>query len=202
MAGGAQVIGHELTARVIDARAADGQLVPSQTVSGEGEALDLDGVRVELFYPGPTQGSGNAAVHFPAAGVLFMVGPQVDARYGLFPDVHVRHFAGSVRRLLERDWELFIAARYDAMDRTAVARAADFFAALQDATQRAFAQGLPVWELETIGGYASNALHEDFGDLAGFEAHLPILALRVVHHYLMGGWGLEDTRTPELVLTP
>jgi len=39
-----------------------------------------------------------------------------------------------------------------------------------------------------------------FGDLEGFDGHIGQMAIRIVHHYLMGGWGLEDTPEPAVLL--
>ncbi|MGH8322209.1 MAG: hypothetical protein ACRETD_00185, partial [Steroidobacteraceae bacterium] len=40
--------------------------------------------------------------------------------------------------------------------------------------------------------YVADALRAEFGTLDGFDQHVPIMAFRYAHHYLMGGWGLED----------
>jgi hypothetical protein len=49
-------------------------------------------------------------------------------------------------------------------------------------------------------GYCIGQLAERFGDLEGFEGHVGQMAIRIVHHYLMGGWGLEDTPEPRLLM--
>ena len=76
----------------------------------------------------------------------------------------------------------------------------DFVDALAEASQRAFADGLPIWVIEAMAPYAQEALQDRFGDLDGFDRHVGIGAIRLVHYYLMGGWGLEDTARPELLL--
>lgn len=43
-------------------------------------------------------------------------------------------------------------------------------------------------------------LRESFGDLEGFDQHVGQMSIRIVHHYLMGGWGLEDTPEPAVLL--
>lgn len=48
--------------------------------------------------------------------------------------------------------------------------------------------------------FCSDALRDEWGDLDGFEEHVGLGALRLVHHYLMFGWGIEDTQHPELLL--
>lgn len=201
LAPNAQVVAHELTAEVISGRGADGQLPATKTVGREGDTLELDGVPLRLIYPGPTQGTGNLAVYFPDHRVLFMVGPQADARYGLFPDFHIEHYVASVRSLFDLDFDTFVPGRYGLMRPEDLRKACDYFEAIQVATQEAFAVGVPVWDIDLLSAFVAPALKDRFGDLDGFHRHLPIGALRIVHHYLMGGWGLEDTAMPELVYT-
>lgn len=190
-------VGHELTATVIEGRRSDGQLPLTRVVRGRGEDLELDGVRMRLRYPGPTVGTGNLAVHLPDQRLLFMVGPRADARYGLFSDFHLRHYAGNVRSLLDMEIDRFVPGRSRTMSVHEAACACDYVEAVQEASQRAFAGGVPIWEYEPMERYVAEALREDFGSLEGFERHIGIGALRVVHHYLTGGWGLEDTTGPE-----
>ena len=49
-------------------------------------------------------------------------------------------------------------------------------------------------------GFVGGALSERFGDLEGFDGHIGQMAIRIVHHYLMGGWGLEDTPSGGVLL--
>ena len=65
----------------------------------------------------------------------------------------------------------------------------------------AFATGVPVWSLAAVREEAIDRLAGEFGDLDGFREHVGLTALRVIHHYLMGGWGLEDTTRPDLLET-
>lgn len=198
----AELVGHELTARVIAGRGADGQLELTRLVRGHGEELELDGVRLTLHYAGPTVGTGNLAVHLPEQRLLFIVGPRADARYGLFPDFHLRHYAASVRSLLALEIERVVPGRSRVMSPQDARRACDYVEALKDGSQRAFAEGVPIWEYAPMESYVADALRERFGSLDGFDRHVGIGAIRVVHHYLMGGWGLEDTTEPERLLTP
>jgi hypothetical protein len=200
LAPGAEVHGHELTARMIAGRGASGQSAIDRPLAGAGEARTLDGVAVELRYPGPTQGSGNLAVHFPERRVLFLVGPRADARYGLFADVHFSHYARAVRSLLDLEFDVVVPGRGALMDRAGLERSLEYVETMQLVTQEAFAQGLPVWIMPVLEGYAKGRLADRFGDLEGFDDHVGIGAIRVVHHYLMGGWGLEDTHEPERIL--
>jgi hypothetical protein len=43
-------------------------------------------------------------------------------------------------------------------------------------------------------------LQDRFGDLDGFDEHIGMVALRIVHHYLMGGYSLEDTPAAGILL--
>ncbi len=86
------------------------------------------------------------------------------------------------------------------MDPAGLKRAADYLDALCDAAQRAFADGVPIWVYEAMEPYVRGLLEAEYGMLEGFADHVGIAAIRVVHYYLMGGWGLEDTATPELIL--
>jgi len=199
--GGPQdVVGHALTARVIQHRGADGQLPITRTIGGDGMMLDLDGVEVELIYAGPSVGTGNLAVLLPQRRVLFVVGPQCNARYGIFPDFHFRHVTRVWRVLAEQEADTFVPGRYAVLDASTVRRAADYVDALAVACQMALCQGVPVWEVETMGGFVGGQLRAEYGDLEGFDEHVAAAAIRIVHHYLMGGWGIEDTAHPERLL--
>ena len=76
----------------------------------------------------------------------------------------------------------------------------DFIEAVQEEAQRAFAEFVPIWMLDAMQGYVSSKLQDRFGDLDGFQEHIGLIAVRIVHHYLMGGWGLEDTPSPDILL--
>jgi glyoxylase-like metal-dependent hydrolase (beta-lactamase superfamily II) len=200
LAPDAEVVAHELTARVITGRGADGQSPVTRVVRGGGETLTLDGVELRLLYPGPTQGTGNLAVELPGRRLVFMVGLQAGARYGMFPDFHFEQIARSMGRVLELDFNVLVPGRYSLIDRAQAKRALDYIERLKESAQRAFANGVPIWELAAMTEWASRELAEEFGDLDGFDRHVGIGALRAVHHYLTGGWGLEDTAHPDLLL--
>ena len=197
----AEVVAHELCARVVRGRGSVGQSAVTRTVRGSGEVLDLDGVHAALVYPGPSQGTGNLAVHLPALDLLYLTGPRADARYGMFADVHVEHVAHSWRQLVALAPRVVVAGRGPILDTEGLARACRYVEALQFAMQKAFASGVPVWSLAAVREEALDRLTGDFGDLDGFREHVGLTALRVIHHYLMGGWGLEDGARPELLGT-
>ena len=67
LAPDARIIAHELTSAVVSARGSDGQLPATETWSGETAWYEIDGVRFQLIYPGPTHGDGNSATWFPRA---------------------------------------------------------------------------------------------------------------------------------------
>jgi glyoxylase-like metal-dependent hydrolase (beta-lactamase superfamily II) len=197
LAAEASVIAHELCARVVAERAHPEQSVVTREVTGDRETVELDGRRIELSYPGPTQGTGNLAVVLD--GVLFVVGPRADARYGLWPDVHFRHAARIWRELADRDLQAVVPGRGPVMDADGLRVAANYLDALAEAAQRAFADGVPIWIYEAMEPYVRERLRAMYGTLDGFDDHVGIAAIRIVHYYLMGGWGLEDSARPELV---
>lgn len=195
LAGSAELVAHELCARVLESR---GQH-PTRRLNEDAE-LELGGLRLALLYRGPSQGTGNLAVHLPEQRVLFLVGPRADVRYGLFPDMHFRHVSRVWRELAELEVDVVVPGRGPTMDRAGLLRAAAYVDALAEASQRAFADGLPIWVIEAMEPYVQEALRERFGELDGFDRHVGIGSIRLVHYYLMGGWGLEDTARPELLL--
>jgi glyoxylase-like metal-dependent hydrolase (beta-lactamase superfamily II) len=195
LAGSGELVAHELCARVLETR---GQH-PTQRLSEDAE-LELGGVRLSLLYRGPSQGTGGLAVHLPEQRVLFLVGPRADARYGLLADMHFRHLTRVWRELAELDVDVVVPGRGATMDAAGLRNAADYVDAIAESAQRAFAEGVPIWVYEAMEPYAQEALRERFGGLDGFDRHVGIAAIRLVHFYLMGGWALDDTSTPELQL--
>lgn len=193
----AGVIAHRACARIAAGRTAAVQLPATRTVESTGE-VELADVVLELIQPGPLVGTGALAARVPSAGVLFSLGPLPNARYGLLPDYHLEHYPRSVQALLELDWEVFVPGRYAPMARPDVIRALAYLEALQVVCQKAFADGVQIWDLRAIRRVAREKLSGSFGDLDGFDEHVGVTAFRIVHHYLMGGWGLEDTQRPEL----
>ena len=195
-----EVVAHELCATVIERRGAPQQRRADRLIRGDGEELELCGVRFELRYPGPTQGTGNLAVHLPERRVLFLAGPRVDARYGLLPDFHLRHVTRIWRELAELDVDVVVPARGPLMTTAELARAADYIEAVQEAAQQAFAEGVAIWVIQEMEPFVAGRLRGRFGDLDGFDRHIGISSIRIVHYYLMGGWGMEDTANPEALM--
>jgi glyoxylase-like metal-dependent hydrolase (beta-lactamase superfamily II) len=197
---GAPVIAHELCAAVIERRGAPGQRPADRVVRGSGEEVQIGGAVVRLLYPGPTQGTGGLAVHLPEQRVLFLAGPRADARYGLLPDFHLRHVTRIWRELASLDLDVVVPARGPVMTPAGLVRAADYIDAIKVAAQEAFAEGVPIWVIEAMEPFVAGRLRERFGDLDGFDRHIGIASIRIVHHYLMGGWGMEDTADPEALI--
>jgi hypothetical protein len=95
----------------------------------------------------------------------------------------------------DTSFETFVPGRFVPMERSAAVFAIDYVEALDEACQRAYLEpGVFIWLMDAVGAWVADGLRSRFGQLDGFEMHLPLGAFRFVHHYLMGGWGLEDTR--------
>jgi glyoxylase-like metal-dependent hydrolase (beta-lactamase superfamily II) len=190
----AEIIADELCAKVIKLRAADGQLLPTRVLSGASNAINIDGVAITLLNPGPTHGSGNLGAWFAEEKILYSSDTILaNARYGFLPDYHLCNFVRFMRGFLELDWQTFVPGRFEITDRKGFTRGCEYFEAMETECQNAFAEFVPIWVYEAMYGYVSAKLKARFGDLDGFDEHVGQTAIRVVHHYLMGGWGLEDT---------
>jgi glyoxylase-like metal-dependent hydrolase (beta-lactamase superfamily II) len=197
----ADVIADEMCARVIKLRSAQGQSQPTRVLSGERHELTVDGVDLVLLNPGPTHGSGNLAAWFEEEKVLFSADTVLaNAKYGFMPDYHFANFLPFMRGFLELDWERFVPGRYDLTDRAGFERGVDFIEAVMTACQQAFVNFVPIWAYEPMKGFCIEQLGAEYGDLEGFEGHVGQMAIRIVHHYLMGGWGLEDTPKHQVLL--
>lgn len=197
----ADIIADEICAKVIKLREAEGQLPPTKTLCGEQHELVIDGVNLLLLNPGPTHGSGNIAAYFAEEKTLFSSDTILaNARYGFMPDYHFCNFISYMRSFLALDWDCFIPGRYEISDRTGFEHGVNFIAALMDECQRAFVNFVPIWAYEPMKDHCIEQLADRFGDLDGFEDHVGQMAIRIVHHYLMGGWGLEDTPEPSYLL--
>lgn len=197
----AEIVADELCAKVIKLRASEGQTLPTRLLSGARNELSIDGVDLVLLNPGPTHGSGNLAAYFADEKTFFSSDTILaNAKYGFMPDYHFANFVPFMQGFLELDWDRFIPGRYEMTDRAGFERGVSFIAAVMDACQHAFVNFVPIWMYEPMKGFCMEQLGEQFGDLEGFEGHVGQMAIRIVHHYLMGGWGLEDTTPPSILL--
>ncbi len=197
----AEIIADEMCARVIAQRQAQGQRRPDRVISGPKNRITADGTELTLLNPGPTHGSGNLAAWFAEEKLLFSSDTILaNARYGLLPDIHLANFTRFMRGFLGLDWDTFVPGRYRLTDRAGFARGCEYLEAMQETCQQAFVEFVPIWDYDAMRDYVGARLRERFGDLDGFEEHVGMTAIRVVHHYLMGGWSLEDTPQPGYLL--
>ena len=197
----ADIIADELCAKVIKLRGAEGQLQPTRVLTGERNELSIDGIDLVLLNPGPTHGSGNMAAWFAEEKTLFSSDTILaNARYGFMPDYHFWNFVKYMRGFLELDWDRFVPGRFEMTDRSGFERGVNFIEAVMTACQHAFVNFVPIWMYDPMKGFCIEQLGDQFGDLEGFEGHVGQMAIRIVHHYLMGGWGLEDTAEPRVLL--
>jgi glyoxylase-like metal-dependent hydrolase (beta-lactamase superfamily II) len=197
----AHIIADEICAKVIKLRRAEGQLQPTTIVTGPENRMEIDGVKFTLLNPGPTHGSGNISAHFAEEGILFSSDTILgNAKYGFLPDYHIGNFVKFMRGFLDRDWKTFVPGRFGLTDREGFKRGCDLFEAVQIESQNAFAEFVPIWAYEPMRAYVSKKLVSRFGDMDGFDGHIGQMSIRIVHHYLMGGWGLEDTPDPQVLL--
>lgn len=201
LAPDAEIIADAICAKVVKCRGAEGQLQPTRVLSDARNELRIDGVDLLLLNPGPTHGSGNIAAYFADEGVLFSSDTILaNARYGFMPDYHFANFTRFMRGFLDLEWDRFVPGRFGMTDRAGFERGCDFIDAVQVACQQAFANFVPIWLYEPMKGFVGGQLGEKYGDLEGFDGHIGQMAIRIVHHYLMGGWGLEDTPEPSVLL--
>jgi glyoxylase-like metal-dependent hydrolase (beta-lactamase superfamily II) len=201
LAPGAEIVADALCDKVIGLRGAQGQLQATRVLQGERNELTIDGVELLLLNPGPTHGTGNMACYLADEKTLFSSDTILaNARYGFMPDYHFCNFVRYMRGFLSLDWDSFVPGRYEITDRAGFIRGVDFIEALMTECQKAFVNFVPIWAYEPMKGYCIGQLGEKFGDLEGFEGHVGQMAIRIVHHYLMGGWGLEDTPEPRVLM--
>ena len=197
----AEIIADEMCAKVIGLRRAKGQSLPTRLLSGQRNEVTIDGLTFVLLNPGPTHGTGNLSAWFAEEKLLFSSDTVLpNARYGFMPDYHICNFVRFMRGFLELDWQTFVPGRYEVTDRARFERGCDFIEAVQEESQRAFAEFVPIWVMDAMQGYVGSRLQERFGDLDGFQEHIGMVALRIVHHYLMGGYSLEDTPVAGILL--
>lgn len=201
LAPDAEIIADVMCGQVIGLRAARGQRRPTRALSGVENTLNIDGVELTLLNPGPTHGTGHLTAYFAPERLLFSSDTILpNARYSFMPDYHIWNFVRFMRGFLSLDWDRFVPGRFDIADRARFEHGCDYIEAVQEASQRAFVEFVPIWVLDAMKGYVAPRLAPRFADLDGFNDHVGLTALRIVHHYLMGGYGLEDTPTPGYVL--
>jgi hypothetical protein len=189
LAPDAERVAHEWCAQVVALRGADGQL-PVTRAFLEPQAIGP----ARVFFAGLTSASGNVVSHFAGHGVLYAPDTVLpNARYSMLPNWHIRNFSGSLHSLLELDFDTFVPGRGDVMTRAEFERGIAFLDAVHDAAQHAFAESVAVWMFDAIDAFVKQRLAADWSSLDGFDDNVGIMAFRIAHHYLTGGWSTEDT---------
>ena len=189
LAPDAERVAHAWCARIVERRGADGQLPATRTFEDEEQVGPA-----RLIFPGLTSATGNVATFFPQQRVLYAPDTVLpNACYSMLPDWHIRNYSASLRSLLALDFDTFVPGRYGVMTREEFERGIDFVDAVHDAAQHAFAESVAVWLYDAIDGFVRERLGAEWGALDGFEDHVGIMAFRIAHHYLTGGWSTEDT---------
>ena len=197
----AAIVADEMTAKVVAMRSADGQLPVTQALSGTENKVSYDGAEFVLLNRGPVHGTGHLSAWFEEEKLFFSSDTILpNARYGLMPDYHIANFVKIMRSYLDLGFERFVPGRYEVTDRNRFEQGCDYIEAMQIACQAAFHRFVPIWDHDAMAGFVQNELGERFGHLDGFQEHSGQTAIRIVHHYLMGGWGLEDTPEPAILL--
>ncbi len=195
----ARIIAHELANDVIVARQSDGQLSATETWTGRQQEYEIDGVRFQLMYPGPTHGTGNCAAYFPEQKLLFWVDTIIPGvGYTYLPDWHLASYLPTVGSLLDLDWDVFVPGHFWLVDRAGYRRNVQFYEVLLDAAQRAFVEGVDLDSLPQITAWAREKLRPDLGTLFRFDEYIGMNVMRCIWHFLQGGWGLAgNVRLPE-----
>lgn len=198
LAPDAEIIAHDLCHRVIVGRRSDGQMPATEVWSGEHRHFAGDGVEFELIYPGPTHGDGNVAAWFPASEVLFMVDTVIPGvGYTFFPDWHLAPYVGTMRRLLELDWDVFIPGHFWITDRAGFIDNLDYYDRMAEHAQNAIAAGVDPDDLAEVQGYTREHLAPDFDRLFRFDEYAALNLARYMLHFLTGGWGIEGNLAAE-----
>ncbi|RMF94781.1 MAG: MBL fold metallo-hydrolase [Gammaproteobacteria bacterium] len=192
LAPDADILAHELCDRVIRARRSDGQLPATETFSGERQAYELDGVRFELLYPGPTHGDGNIAAYFPDSKLLFMVDTVIPGvGYTFFPDWHLAPYVPAMRRLLSLDWDIFVPGHFWITDRKGFEANLQYYDDMAEVAQDAIAKGIDPHDWEAVTRYTQQNLDGRWGHLFRFDEYCAMNLSRYMQHFLTGGWGIE-----------
>lgn len=198
-AGEAEIIGHELGQAIVYGRGVQTQRLADTVVTGAVTEIERAGVRMTLRYPAPTVGTGNLAVDLPDDDVVFMVGLRSDARYGIFPDMHFAHFLPATQSIADLRRRFFVPGRSAVMGPDEVREALAFVKDFQDACQHCLAGGeVAHWLLEPTTAFLDDRLAPRWSHLDGYDpVAIGLGGLRIVCHYYMGGWWLDDTAAHE-----
>ena len=188
----ADIIAHDLCDQVIRARESDGQLPATEVWSGERKEYQIDGLRFELLYPGPTHGDGNIAAYFPDSKVLFMVDTVIPGvGYTFFPDWHLAPYVPTMRRLESLDWDMFVPGHFWITDRAGFAGGLEYYEQMAELAQQAIVDGLDPNDYAAAIRYSNEKLKPQYGTLFRYDEYFAMNLIRYMQHYLTGGWGIE-----------
>ena len=188
----ADIIAHDLCDQVIRARESDGQLPATEVWSGERKEYEIDGLRFELLYPGPTHGDGNVAAYFPDSKVLFMVDTVIPGvGYTFFPDWHLTPYVPTMRRLESLDWDMFVPGHFWITDRAGFAGSLEYYEQMAELGQQAIVDGLDPNDYTAVIRYSNDKLQPQYGAFFRYDEYFAMNLIRYMQHYLTGGWGIE-----------
>lgn len=192
LAPDAEIVAHDLCARVVGTRKSDGQLPATEIWTGERKEYDIDGLQFELIYPGPTHGDGNVAAYFPQSKILFMVDTVIPGvGYTFFPDWHIAPYVKTMERFMSLDWDLYIPGHFWPLDRAGFTDNLNYYGVMAENAQLAIADGVDVDDLPDVTRYVHEKIGDRFGHLFRFGEYAGTNLARYMHHYLSGGWGVE-----------
>jgi len=143
--------------------------VPELTFADE-LTLHLGGERLVLRHHGPNNGLGSISMHFPDAGVMFVVDWIVLGRmpYQDLPGYDIVGMIRSTREVLALPWETFVGGHARTGDRADVERALAYLEALHDAVRDGMLADRSLEQLQR------EIRLDEFDDLANYEAWLPL----------------------------
>ncbi|MGV0645775.1 MBL fold metallo-hydrolase [Mycolicibacterium sp. XJ2546] len=189
-----QILAHELTAAVVEARGSDGQLLPTQVWSGERKLMDIDGAIFELIYPGPTHGTGNTAAYFPEQKFLYMADTVIPgATYTVVPDWAWTNWIPNTRRLLGLDWDRYAPGHFWQLSRREFEADFELWDATAGCALEALQAGVDVDDFAEVRKFTYEKLDAPFGyRVFRFDEFMAVNVLRHMIHYKTGSWGLSD----------
>ncbi|MGH8209002.1 MAG: MBL fold metallo-hydrolase, partial [Steroidobacteraceae bacterium] len=164
---------------------------------GEYRSYLIDGVEMEMFYPGPTHGDGNIAIYFPSSRVLFMVdNVQTGIGYTFFPDHHIEPYTGNMRRLLDLDFDIFIPGHFWLMSRDDFCNSLNLFDTLVEDAKQALIEGCDPTDLGELDRWCHQKLAARYERHFRFHEYIAQNMMRFMHHHLTGGWGVDGATPP------
>ena len=188
----ADILCHHLCNEVIKGRQSDGQLPATEVFDGERQAYEIDGIRFELLYPGPTHGDGNVAAYFPDSKLLFMVDTVIPGvGYTFFPDWHISPYVPAMKRFLNLDWDIFVPGHFWITDRQGFKDNLQYYDDMAEVAQDALSRGIDPHDWEAVTHYTNETLDPRWGHLFRFDEYCAMNLSRYMSHFLTGGWGIE-----------